>query len=257
MLASPAHPLWSTPGVRKLHLSYSGSDGNGDAAAPTSSPDKRPAKSTATGANKSRRSRGSGTTYKRGAVWWIAYEAPDGSRCSESSGSHRKADADLLLQKRVGARENCLPVIPRVERLTFDVAAQNVIDDFATNGKRSLREVTLRIRKHLLPFFTGRRMAGIKASDVTTYIAHRKVEGVMSTCRAPRSSDAFRTFIPTRVRDVSNAQLNRELQVLKRIFALAIQNGQLGLRPHIPMLRENNVRTGFFEPVPAEGWAVE
>jgi integrase len=46
----------------------------------------------------------------------------------------------------------------------------------------------------------------------------------------------------------SNAEINRELTILKRIFTLAIQAGKLLHRPHIPLLREHNVRTGFFEP---------
>lgn len=45
----------------------------------------------------------------------------------------------------------------------------------------------------------------------------------------------------------SNAELNRELATLKRVFSLAAQAGNLLHRPHIPLLREDNVRTGFFE----------
>ena len=45
----------------------------------------------------------------------------------------------------------------------------------------------------------------------------------------------------------SNAEINRELALLKRMFTLAIQGGTLLYRPHIPMLREDNVRVGFFE----------
>lgn len=41
--------------------------------------------------------------------------------------------------------------------------------------------------------------------------------------------------------------INRELTVLKRMFSLAIQAGKLVHKPHFPMLRENNVRAGFFE----------
>ena len=51
-----------------------------------------------------------------------------------------------------------------------------------------------------------------------------------------------------RVADVSNAEINRELQALKRIFSLAIKDGRIAMRPHIPLLREDNVRVGFFEP---------
>jgi integrase len=47
---------------------------------------------------------------------------------------------------------------------------------------------------------------------------------------------------------VSPAQINRELATLKRIFNLARQSGKVLHVPHIPMLREDNVRRGFFEP---------
>ena len=33
----------------------------------------------------------------------------------------------------------------------------------------------------------------------------------------------------------------------KRMFSLAVQAGKLVQKPHFPMLRENNVRAGFFE----------
>jgi integrase len=46
---------------------------------------------------------------------------------------------------------------------------------------------------------------------------------------------------------VSNAEINRELTILKRMFSLAIQAGTLFHKPHIPSLQENNTRTGFFE----------
>lgn len=46
----------------------------------------------------------------------------------------------------------------------------------------------------------------------------------------------------------SNAEIKRELTALKRAFNLAVQGGKLMVKPHIPMLHEDNVRKGFFEP---------
>src|SRR6185312_2356136 len=43
------------------------------------------------------------------------------------------------------------------------------------------------------------------------------------------------------------ATINRELAALKRMFTLAIRSAKLMHRPHIPMLREDNTRRGFFE----------
>ena len=45
----------------------------------------------------------------------------------------------------------------------------------------------------------------------------------------------------------SNASINRDLIILKRICMLALQAGQLMVRPYIPLLKEANVRQGFFE----------
>ena len=44
-----------------------------------------------------------------------------------------------------------------------------------------------------------------------------------------------------------HGEINRELTVLKRSFNLGIQSGKLIVKPHVPLLKENNVRTGFFE----------
>ena len=51
-----------------------------------------------------------------------------------------------------------------------------------------------------------------------------------------------------RTRPVSNAEINNELKVLSRMFSLAVEAGKLVYIPKVPMLAENNARTGFFEP---------
>jgi integrase len=48
-------------------------------------------------------------------------------------------------------------------------------------------------------------------------------------------------------RRYSNGEINRELTTLKRILNLARQNGKLMHVLHVPMLKERNVRPGFFE----------
>jgi integrase len=53
--------------------------------------------------------------------------------------------------------------------------------------------------------------------------------------------------LPERRKAVSVGEINRELTVLKRMFSLAIEAGKLHHRPHFAMLREDNVRVGFFE----------
>ena len=72
-------------------------------------------------------------------------------------------------------------------------------------------------------------MAAITSADVRTFVGERQTAGA------------------------SNAEINRELSVLKRMYTLALEAGKLLHRPHIQMLQEHNVRTGFFEREQFEG----
>src|SRR6059058_2919723 len=103
-------------------------------------------------------------------------------------------------------------------RLTFGAAVREVLDDYRINRRRSLVDVERHVRLHLGPFFGRRRMAAITTTDVRRYVARRQDEGA------------------------KNATINRELSVLQRAFTLAIAAGTLPSRPHIALLREDNVR---------------
>ena len=179
-------------------------------------------------------------------IWWVSYRGPDALRRAESSESRRKGDAERLLQRKVGQRENNLPVIVNAERLTFTDATKALIDDYTTNGKRSVRVVHQKLA-HLLAYFGQRRLVGITKADVTAYVAHRQREGIVRE-RDVTTADGQTERKRVRIKDVSNAQINRELALLKRTFTLAQQSGRIALRPHIQLLRESAPRRGFFEP---------
>ena len=62
------------------------------------------------------------------------------------------------------------------------------------------------------------------------------------------TTPALRTFVTNRLPAKASAgEINRELACLKRMFTLAVHAGKLHGKPHIPMLREDNVRRGYFE----------
>lgn len=187
---------------------------------------------------KRRRTRGTGAIWRKNRLWWIAYNGPDGLRKRESSNSERKSDAVELLNRRIGARVHGLPVIAKAEQLTFAEASKAVLNDFDVNKKRSAVMVRRRLAKHLLPYFGLRRMAGITAADVLQYVAHRKAQGVVAV-RGKRTGD--------RVADVKNSTINRELQLLRRVFNLAIAHGRLAMKPKISLLAEPPARAGFFD----------
>ena len=163
-----------------------------------------------------------GQLRKRGNVWWIRYYR-NGRRLEESSGSGKKGDAERLLRIREGDVARGLAVTPKAGRMRFEEAAEDILNDYRVNGKRSLKDVECRIRRHLEPFFGNRRMAAITTADVRCFMSRRQTDLA------------------------SNGEINRELTALKRMFNLSVQAGKLLAKPYIPMLRENNVRKGFFE----------
>jgi len=119
--------------------------------------------------------------------------------------------------------EHGVPINPKMGLITFDEAATDLLTDYGVNGRRSLGEATRRIELHLKPVFRSRRLIHILTPDIRAFAAARQKAAA------------------------SNGEVNRELALLKRMFNLAMQAGKLASRPHIPMLREDNVRRGFFE----------
>jgi integrase len=155
-------------------------------------------------------------------IWWIKYHR-DGRAHYETANTDKKAEALKLLKLREGDIAKGIPVSAKISRLLFEEAADDIVNDHKVNAKRSLKTVELRLRLHLKPFFGGRRMLAITTVDVRRFVKHRQDGGA------------------------SNGEINRELTHLKRMFTLAVQAGKLVSRPYIPMLKENNVRKGFFE----------
>lgn len=176
-----------------------------------------------------------GSIYRqKGRKNWMIRYYRDGARQDESSGTDVWEDARALLKKREGAVADGRPVSKDSRQLLFETAAANVVNDYRTNGKRSVDHVTRRIKLHLTPFFGGRRMLSITTADVRQFIVQRQT---------PITNPDGTILRP----GASNAEINRELAILKRAFSLAMKDGVLDKKPYFPMLAENNVRQGFFE----------
>jgi len=191
---------------------------------------------------------GSVYTRKGSRFLWLKY-LQDGRVVRESSGTTNKSTARRMLRVREGDVERGIPIEPKVGRIFLDEAATDLLTDYIANGRRTHADTKRRIEKHLKPFFDDKRMSSITTSDIRAYVAKRQTDGRL--VKAGRHADDLGPTGPeptTERRPVAAGEINRELTVLKRMFSLAMQAGKLRYKPHIPMLRENNVRAGFFEP---------
>ena len=167
------------------------------------------------------KARGLGGVYQRGRVWWLQY-CFRGTVHRESSGSTNRMDAVKILRRRLEEMGRGRLVGPDVERTIFEDLAQMFLDDYRTNGQRSVDRAERSV-VHLKEAFSLLKALEITTDRITRYVASRQAAGA------------------------ANGTINRELSALKRMFRLGERAGKVFQRPFISMLREDNVRKGFFE----------
>jgi len=181
---------------------------------------------------KPRRKKGDGSYFLRGRTYWIKYSR-NGKSISESTDSDKESDARKLLRKRLGEIASGHFVGPAAEKVTIRELAEDYLNDYRVNARKSLDKAERMVRRH---DDDGKEID----SDLMAYLGDSKAHSV--------GTDAVKKYIAQRLEaGAANATINRELAALKRMFNLGIQAEKIQRKPYIPMLKESNVRTGFFE----------
>jgi integrase len=159
---------------------------------------------------------------RESSVWWISYYT-HGRQIRESTETADLGDAKEKLKQKEGAASKGRITESMERKVLFSELAAFVEKDYELNGYRSARDIEIRHRLHILPYFGNMKANRIRESDLDDYILQRRDEGA------------------------SNASINRKLVTIKRAYPLAIQKHIVSDRPHISLLEEDNVRQGFFE----------
>jgi integrase len=156
-------------------------------------------------------------------VWWMKYY-DHGRPIRESAETTDRAVAKRKLQQREYEISTGLHHGPQVDRTKFEDLVEGVRADYAMNRRKSTRRLNDFIT-HLSASFSRMRAAHINSDKIKAYVLKRQQE------------------------DAANGTINRELGCLKRMFRLAYQQTppKVARVPHIPMLEEHNIRSGFLE----------
>jgi len=173
------------------------------------------------------RTRG-GYIQNRGTSWRIAYYDINHERQFESFETEDQARRELAT--RIAQVAAGVPISSKPNMVTFGELAVDVHNDYKINKRKSIADMLARLELHILPVFGKRKAAQITTAQLNAYIVRRKEE-------KPAPSDGT---------------INRELELIRHTFKMALDSGRIIRMPKVPHLRENNTRSGFFNRTEVE-----
>jgi integrase len=175
--------------------------------------------------NKAKRPRGTGSIFKMGKYFYLAYYLPNGFQKTESSRSTLKTVAQEMLRDRLETIRRGLYCETPPRKVTFQTLADDLLNDYRINRRHTIKDAESRITNHLRPFFGNYLAAAITTEKAREYLLLRQTEGA------------------------ADGTIQQELALLKRMFTLASRATppKVARVPYIQMPRALKPRTGFVE----------
>jgi hypothetical protein len=75
--------------------------------------------------------------YRELSTWWIKYYQ-NGRAVRESTGTTKETKARKMLRSREGDVEHGIPINPKMGRISFEDAADDILNDYRVNERKSL-----------------------------------------------------------------------------------------------------------------------
>ena len=82
--------------------------------------------------------------YRELPTIWIKYYQ-GGRAVRESTGTTKETVARRILRSREGDVEKGIPIVPQMGKITFEDAADDLLNDYKTNGKRTHDDTQRRV----------------------------------------------------------------------------------------------------------------
>lgn len=163
--------------------------------------------------------------WQRGNIWWTRIWLPCEHREWRESTNIRVSDDPNGRQAMIVVRQRMVDVDhgkPAPDgQATYADLRDLILRDYQVNGKK-LNGLLTRLC-HLDPYFREYRAARITSAAFDQYVSERRREGA------------------------ANGSINRERDVLSRMFVLAHRSGLSLVAPYFARLKESPARSGFFE----------
>jgi integrase len=194
------------------------------------------------------RANGEGGLFKmRGSEFWYAqyYDCRDGRRRQIRVSTRTKVqeEAQRVLRKLIGDRDNGLASVTDVRRLRYADLRAALIESYIAQGNKSLKSKA----------DGSEYVAGLTALDEFFGFKSEIVDGkqVVTDKGASVSqitTDAARRFVRKRREDeAGNAAINRSLAALRRMLKIAKRDRKIHDVPYIEFQKEPPARKGFLE----------
>lgn len=197
------------------------------------------------GDEKAPRTRGTGSVFNRkdSKNLYIAYYDLNGVQHQESAGTDIQQVAEAKLRRKLAEIEKGIPV-DQSRRLRYEDVKAGLLSEYRNNDTGLIKRRGGKIHgiDYLDEYFKNMRVSSITTPVLRKFVSQLKSGELQKKIRA-RNPKEHRSVKP-----MENGTINRVLALLRRAMNIARKDGLISVVPYFPMLREENVRSGFVEP---------